>query len=233
MNNDYYLVDLNNKKINIFSVPTLEKKVLDCWFDITSNSFNRLAFYDSENNSYLVEKYDDDRINFNELIDEIERIDNNRINNHYIRTIRESNVNGGAYIYRCIYSKVENNVIYLFDKDKTLFVIHRLVESLLGSTIKKDIVYVVSQPYWNVEIDNIVAFDTNTFVGYYGIHEIDNLNEYANKILKRYKEDYPLPDDELVSLQLMKPLFKASTYPLPYNKDLIKKSKFRPTYIYK
>ena len=209
---------------------TLDQDTQNTWFDVCSNSFNTLMYYNDKNGNFYIKEKDLVEINEQDLVREAKRV-YELISTNYIRTIQPSTINGGASIYRCIYSKIVDNKIHIFDKDQTLFIIC-VTKEALDIKPTKVILCVVTQPYWNIDIDNIQAFSFKNLKQKYDINKNDDLEELSKKLLLSYQRDYPMPDD--IFFKDIKPIFKCRTYPLPFDEELLSKSKkeFNPTYIY-
>ena len=227
---DYIVINQTTKAIEKMNDICLDEETNNTWFDVHSNTFNTLMYFNRMNNSFYINENTLREINEVDLLKEAERI-YKLLSKDYIRTIRPSNVNIGASIYRCIYAKVIDDKIHIFDKDQTLFVIYKSSITLKDKKEEQGL-YVISQPYWNFEVDNIQAFDFHDLKQKCGIEVEDSIDVLTKKLLLSYQKDYPMPDD--MFFKNVKPIFKSSTYPLPFDKKLLAKTKkeFYPTYIY-
>ena len=227
---DYIVVNPIAKTLTRILDICLDQETKDTWFDVCSDSFNTLMYFNKNDGNFYLEEKTIKEINEIDLFKEVERI-NTLLPTNYIRTICSSNVNGGASIYRCIFAKIIDEKIYIFDKNQTLFVIYK---SFMALKDQKEVqtLNIVTQPYWNIAADNIQTFDFCSIKQKYGIIETDDIDDLAKKLLLFYKRDYPMPDD--IFFKDIKPVLKYSSYPFPFDEKLLSQSKkeFNPTYIY-
>lgn len=228
---DYVVVNPTAKTITKMIDISLDRETKHTWFDVCSNSFNTLMYFNKNDGNFYLEEKTIKEINEIDLFKEAERI-HSLLSTNYIRTVCSSNVNVGASIYRCIFAKAIDDKIYIFDKDQTLFVIY---ESSMDLKDQKEVqtLSIVTQPYWNIDVDNVQTFDFRDVKQKYGIDETDDIDDLAKKLLLSYKRDYPMPDD--IFFKDIKPIFKYSSYPFPFDERLLSQSKkkFNPTYISK
>ena len=225
---NYIVINPITQRITKEKDIVLDQDTEKSWFDVCSNTFNTLMYYNDKNGIFYIKEKDLIEINEQDLIREAKRV-YELIPTNFIRTIQPSTINGGASIYRCIYSKIVDNKIHIFDKDQTLFVIY-VTKEALDIKPTRVILCVVSQPYWNIDIDSIQAFSFKDLKQKYDINKNDDLEELSKKILLSYQRDYPMADD--VFFKDIKPLFKCRTYPIPFDEELLSKTKkeFNPTY---
>lgn len=239
MQKRYYVISAEDKTIRT-ERSELKEDVRSEWFDIVSDRFNRLAFWDKAKEVFYVEIYDFDRFELisDDLLKEIKRI-NEWKELPFIRTVRKANTVGGCDIYACIFGKSDKGSVYLFDKDQPLFIIGK---SICGWTEadKKESVYIVPQPFLESigQGQDIMIYDFGEFCRYHSINKSDNDTEIIGKILNKCYVDGcgrpPIPDTLFRYKSSIKPFLKLRTENGSFDKSLVCHSEncFRPTFVY-
>lgn len=239
MQKRYYVISAKDKTIHT-EASDLKEEVRSEWFDIASDRFSRLAFWDKAKEVFYVEIYDFDRFELisDDLLKEIERISEWK-ELPFIRTVRNANTVGGCDIYACIFGKTDKGRIYLFDKDQPLFIIGKSICGW-GEADKKEAVYIVPQPFLEpIGLgQDVMIYDFGEFCRYHSIIQGDNFTEIIGKILNKCYVDGcgrpPIPNTLFRCEAAIKPFLKLRTENGVFDKSLICHSEkyFRTTFIH-
>lgn len=186
---DYFAINLFNNDVREEKLE-LEKEVLENWFDIFSNYFNTLAYYDEKNAIYYVSKggiftsIDIEKSTndiYSSLLKEIQRIDSERKVN-FVRTRYDSSINEGLSVFTAYYSKVEDKNIYIYSKYGVRFIAYA---SFIKNSLEEDCKYTINilgAP--DSENSTLHVFKANNFAEYFNITDMQDINEIAAKMLR-------------------------------------------------
>lgn len=119
----YVEIDLEQRLITNAEIKSLNGEVKSNWFDINIGSKPQLIFYNKDNGKYYMDISNGYQVNIKGkntlrcLFKEIERIRDIDNGKRFIRCTRLSSIFDGFKLAYVLYTKIENDTIYLMDKN--------------------------------------------------------------------------------------------------------------------